>query len=273
MLPLSPPQPHRGGERVANGRVRGALAKLAVLCAALLTPTLHAQPAVIVGASADHLRDGNGGGLSATYLHPRGNDTFVAGATALSLPGTRWAYVTLGDSRRINAHTTLNAEVNLGGGSDDRGSFRYLLLRAGVTRELLPKRLYGEAEWLQTDVARQQDGIVRLGATWLPHPPLAIRGSVYESLFGDSDTTLGTLRADYDFGRVTAIAGTTGGTANPALLQQAGTEGTRVREAFGGVAFGASRRWTVIVSTGSVGGERRQRLSVSCRIPLPRSGP
>jgi hypothetical protein len=27
MLPLSPAQPHRGGERVANGRVRGALAK------------------------------------------------------------------------------------------------------------------------------------------------------------------------------------------------------------------------------------------------------
>jgi hypothetical protein len=252
--------------------------RVAVLSLALLvTGIASAQDALVVGATADHLRDGNGGGASVSWIHPRGNDTLTAGATFLSLPGTegsatRWAFATLGVTHRVNARTTLNAEANLGAGDDDRGSFRYVLLRGGVTRELVPKRLYGEAEWLQTDVARQQDGIVRVGATWMPSTPLTLRGSLYQSVAGDSDTTLGTLRADYAFGRITAIAGATGGTAIPALVQ-ADTRSARVAEGFGGVALDAgTRRWTVIVSTLSVDGRRHHRLLASCRIPLPVRG-
>jgi hypothetical protein len=256
----------------SGGSFRGAFLGLVLF----VTTIAFAQDALVAGATADHLREGNGGGASLTWIHPRGNDTLIAGATFLSLAATegatRWGFATLGATRRANARTTLNAEANLGAGDDDRGSFRYVLLRAGVTRELLPKRLYGEAEWLQIDVARQQDGIARIGATWMPAMPLTLRASLYESVFGDDDTTLGTLRADYAFRRVTAILGATGGTATPALLQ-ADTRSARVSEGFGGVAFDlAGRRWTVIASTLSVGGQRHHRLSASCRIPLPMRG-
>lgn len=228
-----------------------------------------AQDALVVAAHADRLESGNGGGVSVAWVHPRANDTFVAGASFLSLPGTRWAFATFGDTRRLSTRTMVNAEANLGGGSDDRGRFHYLLLRAGVTRELLPRQLYAEAEWLQADVARQQDGILRLGGTWMPQPPLTVRASLYESLFGDSNTRLAMLRADYDFGRVTALGGISGGTAHPVLLQQSGADSTRIREAFGGVSFdAASRRWTVVASTLSAAGERRHRIAVSCRMPL-----
>jgi hypothetical protein len=252
-------------------RMRSALCAFALL---IVANAASAQDALVVGAHLDRNEDGTGGGASILWIHPRGNDTFVAGASLLSLPGTRWAFVTLGDMRKVNTLTTLNAEANLGAGSDDRGRFQYILLRGGITRELLAKRLWGEAEWLQADVARQQDGILRIGGTWVPATPLTLRASLYESLFGDSDTSLATMRADYDFGRVTAIAGTTAGTAIPALLQQAGTSSSRVRDIFAGVAFdAAARRWTVIASTLSVAGERSHRLSVSYRFatsgPLP----
>jgi hypothetical protein len=247
--------------------------RLALAMCLLLAAAARAQDALVAGANLDHLRGGDGGGASLTWIHPRGHDTFSAGATFLSLPGTRWTFATFGDVRTINARTVVNVEANAGGGRDDRGSFRYLLFRGGVTRELLPKRLYAEGEWLQIDIARQQDGIARAGVTWLPSAPLALRASLFQSVFGDSDTTLATLRGDYDFGRVTAIGGGTAGTAIPALLQQQGARGARIREAFGGVAFGgAARRWTLIASSLSVGGERRQRLTMSCRVPLPWRG-
>jgi hypothetical protein len=238
------------------------------VCTLLLAAGAHAQDAVVVSVNADHLRGGNGGGTSALWVAPRAAGTLVAGATFLSLPGTHWAFATLGGTHPVSARTTLNAEANFGGGSDDRGGFGYLLLRAGVTRELLAKKVYAEAEWLQIDVARQQEGLARLGATWLPAPGLALRASLYRSLTGDGGTTLVTARADYALPRVSLLGGVSGGTANPALLQQSGTPSTRIREVFGGVAFGGERRWTIVANAISAGGERRQRLTVSCRLPL-----
>jgi hypothetical protein len=230
-------------------------------CALLLATTARAQDAIVATIEVDHLRDGNGGGASLLWIHPRANDTLFTGGTFLSLPDARWAYATLGGTRRLTTRTMLNAEANLGGGTDESGGFRYVLLRGGVTRELLEKRLYGEAEWLQADVARQQDGILRVGATYLPIAPLTLRASVFESLFGDNDISLVTARADYDFGRITAIAGFTAGSASPVLVQQAGDEATDVREAFGGVMV---NMWTIIVTAG----EDRQRLTVTRRIAL-----
>ena len=163
--------------------------------------------------------------------------------------------------RPLDVRTTLTAEANLGRGSDDVGDFRYLLVRAGATRELLAKRLYAEAEWLQADVARRQNGIARIGATYVPLPPLTVRASIYQSLFGDDDTTLATMRGDYDLGRMTAIAGFSAGHATPALVQQSGSVRTRVREVFAGVAM---RGWTIVATAGT----DRQRLSVSRRIAL-----
>lgn len=251
--------------------------KIIVVAAALLATQFvtaaRAQDALVVAASADRMRDGNGGGISALWISPRANDTFIAGASFFSLPGARWAYGTFGDTRKLTARTTINAEANLGAGDDDRGSFHYVLLRGGITRVLIPARLFGEAEWLQTDVARQQDGIVRVGGAWMPRETLTLRGSLYQSLFGDSDTTLGTVRADYALADVTVIGGATTGTATPALLQTINASSGRVREVFGGASFdAAARRWTVIASTGTTGGEHRHRLSVSCRLPLARRG-
>lgn len=234
----------------------------AVLLLALMRgATAFAQDTIIATANADRLDGGNGGGASLLWLHPSGNDTVMAGGTFMSLPGTRWGYATLGATRRMTARTTLNAEANAGSGNDDRGGFHYILLRGGITRELLARRLYAEAEWLQVDVARQQDGIARIGAAFMPDARLAMRASVFQSLYGDNDTTLATLRADYDLGRFSVIAGLSGGTATPALLQQAGGDATRVREVFGGVVFGG---WTIVATAG----EERQRVSVSRRISL-----
>jgi hypothetical protein len=260
----SPPQLCRA--RPENCVLRRFALCFVAACLLLLCVETHAQDAIVAAANADRLRDGSGGGASVLWIHPRANGTFVAGATFLSLAGTRWAYATVGGTRRVGGRTMLNAEANVGGGDDDAGGFRYILLRGGVTRELIARRLYGEAEWLQTDVARQQDGIARIGAAFIPTTRLTLRGSVYESLVGDNDTTLGTLRADYDFGRISAIAGFSGGTTVPVLLQQTGSDATRVREAFGGIAFDA---WTIIL----IAGEDRQRLSVSFRLPLPIGSP
>jgi hypothetical protein len=233
----------------------------ALLILLLIATTAQAQDALVTTVTADRHREGNGGGVSALWIHPRGDDMLVAGGTFLSLAGARWAYATLGGTRRTNPRTLFNAEANLGSGDDDRGAFRYVVLRGGVTRELLASRLYAEAEWLQIDVARQQDGIARIGATFVPRAPLTLRASLYQSLFGDTDTTLATARADYRFARVTAIAGFTGGTASPVLLQQSDGEATDVREVFGGVIAGA---WTIIASAA----DDRQRLSVSWRLPM-----
>ena len=233
------------------------------LAAALLlwSMTVYAQDALVITASADHLDTGNGGGASLLWIHPRAGNTLTAGAAFFALADTRWAYATLGGTLRAGARTTFNAEANLGRGDDDAGDFRYLLVRGGVTRELLPKRLYGEGEWLQADVARRQNGIARIGATYLPLPPLTLRGSLYQSISGDDDTTLVTVRGDCDLGRATAIAGFSAGRATPVLLQQGGGGETRVREAFAGVVL---RGWTIVATVG----EDRQRLSVSRRIPM-----
>lgn len=250
------------------------MTRIALLAALLFAATTtRAQDALVVSVTGDHLRGGSGGGASALWVAPRPRGTVTAGATFLSLPGTRWGFATLGGTHPLDARTTLNAEANLGAGDDDRGTFRYVLLRAGATRELLPKTLYAEAEWLQVDVARQQEGIARLGAAWMPRPRLALRGSLYRSLFGDGDTSLGTVRADYDVAGVTVIGGLSGGTANAALLQQTVTRSTHVREAFGGVGFGGERRWTIVADVLTSGGEHRQRLTVSYRVPLGGGGP
>lgn len=221
--------------------------------------TARAQKAVVIGASADHLRDGNGGGASVHWIQPRA----YAGATFFSLSDMRWAYATVGGTATAGRRTTLNAEANLGRGEDDRGDFRYLLVRGGATHELLAKRLYAEAEWLQADVARRQNGIARAGATYSPRPRLTLRGSIYQSITGDDDTTLATMRGDYDLGRMTAIAGFSAGRATPVLLQQSGSGTTRVREAFAGVAVAG---WTIVATIG----EDRQRLVASRRIRVGR---
>lgn len=227
----------------------------------LLSMSAHAQDSIVIGANTDRLDDRNGGGVSVLWVHPRVNHTLIAGGAFLSLADTRWAYATLGGTLRAGTRTMLNAEANLGRGDDDRGDFRYLLVRGGMTGELLPKRLYGEVEWLQADVARRQNGIARIGATYLPLPPLTLRGSLYRSISGDDDTTLVTMRGDYDLGRVIVIAGFSAGRATPVLLQRSGSGQTRVREAFAGVAMAG---WTIVASAG----EERQRLSVSWRIPV-----
>ncbi len=237
--------------------------RIACCVALLLSINTHAQDAVVVGANLDRLPGGNGGGASVLWIHPRAHDTLIAGATGFSLPDTRWAYATAGLVRPVSTRTTITAEANLGGGDDDAGGFRYLLARGGMTRELLAKRLYGEAEWLQADVARRQNGIVRVGGTFLPAPPLTLRASVYQAIFGDDDTTLVTARGDYDFGPVTGIAGFSAGRATPVLLRQSGGEATRVREAFAGVIVNTL---TILVTAGG----DRQRLSLSWRIPLPK---
>jgi hypothetical protein len=233
----------------------------AFLFALFLAAAAQAQDAVVLGASADRLDAGSGGSASVLWIHPRGANTLTAGGAFFSLADARWAYATFGGMRRVSDRTIVTAEGNLGRGEDDGGDFRYVLVRAGVTRELLPKRLYGEAEWLQADVARRRNGIARLGATWLPHPRLALRGSLYQSITGDDDTTLATVRGDYDLGRLIAIAGFSAGHATPVLLQQSSGDRTRVREAFAGVAL---RGWTVIATVG----EDRQRVSVSWRLPV-----
>jgi hypothetical protein len=232
-----------------------------VVALLLLTTSAHAQNAVVLGASADRLDDGNGGSVSVLWIQTRGANTLTAGGAFFSLADTRWAYGTLGAMRRFNERTIVNAEANLGRGDDDGGDFGYVLLRAGVTRELLAKRLYGETEWLQADVARRQNGIARIGATYLPHSLLTLRGSLYQSVAGDDDTTLVTVRGDYDLGRMIAIAGFSAGRATPVLVEQSVTGETDVREAFAGVAM---RGWTIIATIG----EERQRLSVSWRVPV-----
>ncbi|HEX2060880.1 MAG TPA: hypothetical protein VHK90_09065 [Thermoanaerobaculia bacterium] len=237
---------------------------VALLLVLLCVPAANAQDALVAGASADRLSGGSGGSASVLWIHPRAHDTLTAGATVFSLDETRWAYATLGVMRRTAAGTMLHGEANLGGGRDDDGRFPYVLVRAGATHELLARRLYAEGEWLQVDVARQQDAIARIGGTFVADPRLTMRASLFQSLFGDNDITLGTIRADYDLSRVTVIAGFSGGTAVPALLQ-GGDDVGRVREAFAGAAFdAASRRWTVIVTSR----EDHQRISVTCRMPL-----
>lgn len=235
--------------------------RAAIMLSLLCCRALCADDALVVTAQGDRLSAGNGGGASVLWVRSGASGNVTAGATFFSLPGTRWAYATAGGMRRVNARTMLAAEANLGRGNDAAGGFGYLLLRGGATRELLAKRLYGEAEWLQIDVARQQDGIARAGVTFLPVPPLALRASLYESLTGDNDTTLVTFRGDYDFGRFRAIGGFYAGRATPVLLQQSGAEAARVREAFAGVAVDD---WTLVVSAGS----DRRRLSLSWRVPL-----
>jgi hypothetical protein len=234
-----------------------------LLAAALLLLSLdvHAQDAIVAGASADHLRGGNGGGASVHWIRPRAGSTLTAGVTFFSFPETRWTYVTFGGTLSAGTRTMLNAEANLGRGQDDAGGFRYLLARGGITRELLPKRLYGEAEWLHADVARRQNDIARIGAAYLPLPPLTLRASLHQSISGDDDTSLVTVRGDYDLGRMIAIAGVSAGRATPVLLQQSGSGETDILEAFAGVTI---RRWTIVAAVG----EDRQRLSVSWRIPM-----
>jgi hypothetical protein len=194
----------------------------AFLLALFLASAAHAQDAIVIGASVDRLDDGNGGSAPVLWIHLRGENTLTAGGAFFSLADARWAYATLGAMRCFNERTIVNAEANLGRGDDDGGDFRHLLLRTGVTRELLPKRLYGEGEWLQADVAQRQNGIARIGATYLPQPPLTLRGSLYQSVAGDDDTTLVTLRGDYDLGGMIAIGGFSAGRATPVLLSATG---------------------------------------------------
>jgi hypothetical protein len=241
-----------------------SLAVALLLVLMLCVPAARAQDALVVSANADRLEERNGGGASVMWIHPRANGNLFGGGTFLSLADARWAYATAGLTRSSGTRTTLTGEANLGSGRDDGGDFHYVLLRAGVTRELAP-RMHAEAEWLQVDVARRQDGIIRIGGTFVPQPRLTVRASLFQSVFGDDDVTLGTVRADYDIARVTAIAGVSAGTAVPALLQQTDIDAGRVREVFGGVAFkAAAQRWTLILSSR----DDHQRLSLTCRLPL-----
>ena len=253
-------QRSRPGRLGLTRRIR-SLVSFCFLCALLLATTAHAEDAVVIGGSVDRSREGNGGGASVDWIRSRANGNVTAGATFLALQGARWAYASVGGMHRLDARTMITAGANLGGGEDDSGDFRYIVLRAGVTRELSAKRLYGEGEWLQTDVARRQNGIARIGATFLPAPPFTLRGSLFQSIAGDDDTTLVTVRGDYDFGRITAIAGFSAGRATPALLQQAGGEPTRVREAFAGIIV---NDLTFVV----LSGDERQRVSLSWRVPV-----
>jgi hypothetical protein len=159
----------------------------------------------------------------------------------------------------------LTGEANIGNGDDARGNFRYLLLRGGGSYDIVPRKFSAEAEWLHVDVARQRDGVLRLGATATVLPRLVLRLSRYESLAGDGDTSLLTMRGDYDLGRMTAIGGFAYGHAGTVFSQQTGSDATRVRDLFGGATF---RGWTIVVTVGN----DRQRIAVSRRIALPFGG-
>lgn len=236
---------------------------VALLLALLPGSAARAQDALSIAVNADRLDGGNGGGASLLWIHPHASDTFAAGATFLSLAGTRWAFATAGASHRISTRWTVTGEANAGAGTDAQGRFPYLLLRAGGARAW--QRHSAEAEWLQVDVARRQSGIVRLGGTLQPMPRLTVRASVFRSLFGDDDVTFGTARGDYDFARVTAIAGLSAGRSVPALLQQPAAADGRVREIFGGIGFGPpAQRWMLLVSSRA----GHQRLTVVSRLPL-----
>lgn len=230
----------------------------------LLASAAEAQDAIVVGAGADRRHDGTGGNGSVHWIRSAAKATIFAGASLASWPGTTWTYGTVGGSRKIAAGTAVTGEVNAGKGHDRRGAFRYLLLRAGVSRDLVKQRLSGELEWLQSDVERQQEGILRVGATAIAARALTLRVSHYQSV-SDGHTSLTSMRGDYTLGRGTAIAGFARGRAGTVLSDVTGSDAARIRDIFGGVSFGG---WTIVATAG----RERHRVDVSHRIALPSRG-
>lgn len=183
--------------------------------------------AFFIGGRLDDIQNGEtegGGRFDWVYTSP-GGAVLNAGLAAFSVGDSRWSFAKLGGVVRPRPPLILSGEINYGSGTQKGSNFPYRLLKAGVTYEALPKRLYLELEDQYIDIDDVHGHLVKGGFSYWVRPDLALAASYAASVSGNLDTRIAAARADYYAGRNRIFAGFALGRTVPEILE--GVAGTQ----------------------------------------------
>ncbi len=184
---------------------------------------------VIAGGRFDDLTaeaiDG-GGTFDWIYASPLGNSVF-AGAAAYSVGDTRWAFGRLGGAFRSGERFLLYGEVNYGSGEREETGvsgrpeeidFPYLVGKAGLSYELLARRLYLKLEDQYYEVDDTEGHLLRGGALVQVTSALSTQIDYAESVSGNLNTQFGIVRLDYYTPSVRFLGGVAVGRSTPEIF-------------------------------------------------------
>lgn len=199
----------------------------------LIHATIFASPVPNRTIASVTLEEGGMGGSLTQLVRGR----WVLGLSARALDDTRWGWVTAGAIARLGSGMILDAEANLGRGDDDGRSFDYRIVRAALSRQIVPQKLFVEIEDRWIDVDRESGNLVRAGVSWLPRATVSTTASAVVATGGSLDADYMTGRADWTRGRWTFILGGMAGRSAPVLFDDPGasTAPVDVQEVFTGV--------------------------------------
>lgn len=239
------------------------------------------EHAIIAGGRFDDLTaeaiDG-GGTLDWIYTSSFGNAVF-AGAAAYAVGDAHWAFGRLGGAFRPVERFILHGEINYGSGErEDSGGaggteesdFPYLIGKAGLSYELIPKRLFLKFEDQYYEVDDTEGHLIRGGVLVQATEALSAQLDYAESISGNLNTQFGFGRLDYSVPSARFFGGLAVGRSTPEIF-----DGVIRREAqpqdtlefFAGVVVPVSRyEFTLAVSHLKLEETSKTPLNLSVRL-------
>lgn len=192
------------------------------------------------------------------------------GVASFDLAGTRWSYGRVGGTLRPAARAVLHAEADVGRGSEAGRGFPYTSARLSLAYEAVPRALLLEIENHYVAIDRTRGNVVKLAASVLPAPTLALNVAVHGTTAGDVDSRTLTLRADSEHRGLAVFAGVAFGRSRPALVGLSASGAAQsLRQVFGGVTVPLGRnRLGLALDHLALGAASRRSLLVSWRVPL-----
>jgi hypothetical protein len=181
-----------------------------------------ADDRLILSGSGYSLSDASGGGdASVGYIHNFDPATaFGIGGEYQTIADSNWAFGSLSASYGggpQSARWGVYAEAHEGGGNDGTRHFGYQVLALGATGTFGSElTVLGEAR--QFDIDTTHGLLPKIGLSYLPIPTLQLGITYADSVTGNLDTEIGSVRIDVYNPIVNAFVGGARGHAAPAVI-------------------------------------------------------
>lgn len=221
------------------------------------------------------LSPGTGGERAAIdWVQPtRLGPTWFAGLSTSRLAGTEWNVGRFGAAAKVASKTTLDGEVHLGGGHTGDDRFDYRVIEAGLTHEIVDRRLYLKLKDRYLDIDATRGNLLEAGFTYLPGRRWSTQLTYARSTGGNFDTDYVSGRLDVAaHRRLRLLGGFALGRTRPEIFNVIGEDAVDLEEVFLGIVFPVrGTELTVVLDRLELGGVERGTVSLSLRVPWRRS--
>ena len=234
-------------------------------------PEAAGSPSTLI-VSLEHSESsagGEGSRLAVEWLRPLTSEAhLVAGFSTSTFAGSDWQVGRLGAFQQGD-RTTLWADLYAGAGQRDGRAFDYGLVLAGLSWQLIPRRLYLDFEDRYLDIDTVRGNLAQTALTYVSGSRFSSRLAYLRSTSGNVDSEFLSARADiFASRRIHWLVGVAHGRTQPEVLERLGGAASDLRQAFAGIGFPLQGiEPTLILDYLHLDDSDRWTLSLTVRVP------